>query len=43
MAPSTHGYISVEESVAGLLARIEELFLESTGQFRRQTGEEIAW
>ena len=43
MAPSTHGYISVEESVAGLLARIEELTPESSGEFRRQSGESIPW
>ncbi len=43
MAPSTHGYISVEESVAGIMQRIKELSMETTGQFWHQTGELIPW
>ena len=43
MAPSVHGHISVEESVAGLLQRIDELSMASTGKFWRQSGEEIPW
>ncbi|GAB4818271.1 hypothetical protein N2152v2_005317 [Parachlorella kessleri] len=43
LAPSAHGYVSVEESVAGLLQRIDELSMASTGNFWRQSGEEIPW
>jgi NAD(P)-dependent dehydrogenase (short-subunit alcohol dehydrogenase family) len=38
-----HGNISADESVRGLLARIDELTLETTGRFRHANGEELPW
>ena len=35
--------IPVEESAAGLIARIDELDLEHTGSFRHQDGRELEW
>src|SRR5210317_313517 len=37
------GLITVEESVAGLTQRIEELNLENTGSFWHCNGEELPW
>jgi NAD(P)-dependent dehydrogenase (short-subunit alcohol dehydrogenase family) len=38
-----HGQVSATDSVRGLLARIDELSLETTGQFRHANGEELPW
>ncbi|MFT4709065.1 MAG: NAD(P)-dependent dehydrogenase (short-subunit alcohol dehydrogenase family) [Bacteroidia bacterium] len=35
--------IAVETSVSGLLARVDELTLESTGSFRHQDGQDLPW
>ena len=35
--------ISPEVSVKGLLARIDELTLETSGKFSHQNGEELPW
>ena len=37
------GTIDVDESVRGLLARIDELKLETSGQFLHQNGEVLPW
>jgi NAD(P)-dependent dehydrogenase (short-subunit alcohol dehydrogenase family) len=37
------GHIGPEESAAGLLARIDELTLESSGGFWHQNGERLPW
>jgi NAD(P)-dependent dehydrogenase (short-subunit alcohol dehydrogenase family) len=38
-----HGVIEPEESVRGLLQRIDELRLETTGRFLHQNGEVLPW
>ena len=38
-----HGMIEAEESVRGLLQRIDELRLETTGRFLHQNGEVLPW
>jgi NAD(P)-dependent dehydrogenase (short-subunit alcohol dehydrogenase family) len=38
-----HGMIEPDESVRGLLQRIDELGLETTGRFLHQTGEVLPW
>jgi len=38
-----HGMIDADESVRGLLARIDELRLETTGRFLHQNGEALPW
>ena len=38
-----HRGISVEESAAGLLARIDELTLETSGRFRHADGRDLPW
>lgn len=38
-----HGMIDAEESVRGLLQRIDELRLETTGRFLHQNGEVLPW
>lgn len=38
-----HGSVDPPEAVAGLLARIDELDLASTGRFRHANGEELPW
>jgi NAD(P)-dependent dehydrogenase (short-subunit alcohol dehydrogenase family) len=38
-----HGNIDPAEAARGLLARIDELTLERTGEFRHQNGEELPW
>ena len=38
-----HGNIEVDESVRGLLQRIDELRLETTGRFLHQNGEVLPW
>jgi len=38
-----HGNIDVDESVCGLLQRIDELRLETTGRFLHQNGEVLPW
>ncbi|MBK7582748.1 MAG: SDR family oxidoreductase [Myxococcales bacterium] len=40
---SGHGMIDAEESVRGLLARIDELELGNTGRFLHQNGETLPW
>jgi NAD(P)-dependent dehydrogenase (short-subunit alcohol dehydrogenase family) len=35
--------IPVQEAASGLIARIDELTLESTGRFLHQNGEELPW
>ncbi|MGE5128064.1 MAG: SDR family NAD(P)-dependent oxidoreductase, partial [Sphingomonadaceae bacterium] len=37
------GMIEVDESVRGLLQRIDELRLETTGRFLHQNGEVLPW
>jgi NAD(P)-dependent dehydrogenase (short-subunit alcohol dehydrogenase family) len=37
------GLIDPPESAAGLIARIDELTLETTGTFRHENGEELPW
>jgi len=37
------GLIDPPESAAGLIARIDELTLETTGSFRHTNGETIPW
>ena len=37
------GLIDPPESAAGLIARIDELTLETTGTFRHTNGEELPW
>lgn len=37
------GTIDADESVRGLLCRIDELTLETTGRFMHQTGEALPW
>ncbi len=37
------GLIDPSESAAGLIARIDELTLETTGIFRHENGEELPW
>ena len=38
-----HGMIGVDESARGLLQRIDELRLETTGRFLHQNGEVLPW
>lgn len=38
-----HGMIEADESVRGLLARIDELRLDTTGRFLHQNGEVLPW
>ena len=38
-----HGMIEVDESVRGLLQRIDELALETSGRFLHQNGEVLPW
>ncbi|MEO8676754.1 MAG: SDR family oxidoreductase [Casimicrobiaceae bacterium] len=38
-----HGNIGVDESVRGLLQRVDELHLETTGRFLHQNGEVLPW
>jgi NAD(P)-dependent dehydrogenase (short-subunit alcohol dehydrogenase family) len=38
-----HGMIDVDEAVRGLLQRIDELRLETTGRFLHQNGEALPW
>jgi hypothetical protein len=37
------GLIDAPESAAGLIARIDELTLETSGSFRHTNGEELPW
>jgi hypothetical protein len=37
------GLIDPPESAAGIIARIDELTLESSGGFWHQNGEELPW
>jgi hypothetical protein len=37
------GMIGVEESVRGLLQRIDELRIETTGRFLHQNGDVLPW
>ena len=38
-----HGNVSPAESAAGLLARIDELSLETSGSFKHMNGEDLPW
>lgn len=38
-----NGYVDPDESAAGLIARIDELTLASSGQFRHANGEQLPW
>jgi NAD(P)-dependent dehydrogenase (short-subunit alcohol dehydrogenase family) len=38
-----NGMVDPPESARGLLARIDELGLESTGRFMHMSGEELPW
>ncbi|HEX9619545.1 MAG TPA: SDR family oxidoreductase [Polyangiaceae bacterium] len=40
---SDHGTLTPAEAVAGLLARIDELSLDTTGSFRHGNGEALPW
>jgi hypothetical protein len=37
------GLIDPPESAAGLIARIDELSIETSGSFRHTNGEELPW
>jgi NAD(P)-dependent dehydrogenase (short-subunit alcohol dehydrogenase family) len=37
------GMLDAAESAAGLIARIDELSLETSGRFRHMNGEELPW
>lgn len=37
------GFVDADESAAGLIARIDELDLDSTGSFRHANGESLPW
>ncbi|MEX2499385.1 MAG: SDR family oxidoreductase [Wenzhouxiangellaceae bacterium] len=37
------GHVDTEESAGGLIQRIDELSLETTGSFRHANGEELLW
>lgn len=37
------GLIDVDESAAGLIARLDELSMETTGTFAHENGEELPW
>lgn len=37
------GHIDADESAKGLIERVDELTLETTGQFRHMNGEELPW
>jgi hypothetical protein len=39
----SQGLIDPPESATGLIARIDELTLETTGSFRHANGEELPW
>jgi len=41
--PGGQGLIDPPESAAGLIARIDELTMETTGTFRHENGEELPW
>jgi hypothetical protein len=38
-----HGQIDPDESVRGLLQRIDELKIETTGRFLHQNGDILPW
>ena len=38
-----HGNVSAQDSVRGLLARIDEVTLDTTGRFLHANGEELPW
>ena len=41
--PGTFAYIQPEAAAAGLIARMDALTLESSGQFRHANGDQLAW
>jgi len=41
--PGNHAYIQPDEAAAGLIARMDELDLASSGQFRHAKGERLVW
>jgi NAD(P)-dependent dehydrogenase (short-subunit alcohol dehydrogenase family) len=41
--PGSHAYIKPEEAAAGLIARMDELELATSGQFRHAKGDQLAW
>jgi NAD(P)-dependent dehydrogenase (short-subunit alcohol dehydrogenase family) len=41
--PGSHAYIKPEEAAAGLIARMDELALATSGQFRHAKGDKLIW
>lgn len=41
--PGNHAYIQPDEAAAGLIARMDELDLSSSGQFRHAKGDRLVW
>ena len=41
--PGTYNYIQPEDAARGLIARMDELALESSGQFRHANGDALIW
>jgi NAD(P)-dependent dehydrogenase (short-subunit alcohol dehydrogenase family) len=41
--PGSHAYIQPEEAAAGLIARMDDLDLKSSGEFRHAKGDKLAW
>jgi NAD(P)-dependent dehydrogenase (short-subunit alcohol dehydrogenase family) len=41
--PGNFNYIQPEEAARGLIARMDELTLESSGQFRHANGDKLVW
>jgi NAD(P)-dependent dehydrogenase (short-subunit alcohol dehydrogenase family) len=41
--PGTYNYIQPEDAARGLIARMDELTLESSGQFRHANGDALIW
>lgn len=41
--PGTYNYAQPEDAARGLIARMDELELSSSGQFRHANGERLAW
>jgi 2-glutathionyl-2-methylbut-3-en-1-ol dehydrogenase len=41
--PGNHNYIQPEEAAAGLICRMNELTLETSGQFQHANGERLPW
>jgi len=41
--PGTYNYIQPEEAARGLIARMDELEVSSSGQFRHANGDQLLW